>query len=404
MQQDLDLRGKKILVTGGTGFIGSRLVERLIKEHDARVRVFVSRYTNLSRVARFEIEWVKGELTEQTDIQRAVEGCDVIFHCAHGSRGGRFDRELTDVTGTEKLLKSCVGKRIQRFVYLSSSMVYGLPGTTIIDESFPKQSIGFPYADNKIRAERLVRDYHKSHGVPATILQPTAVYGPFSPVWVKGILKNLTNNRVILVNGGTGVANNVYIDDLIDVMLLAAVKKESVGEEFLISGNDRITWREYYRRFEDMLGVSGTVAMSDQEAIELYKAKIPGKEFIIPAIIRHLRNDRDLMARIWNSKEITTLRRLPVEPVIDKVREKLKKGQFNGRKRRIRNDQDEHLLREKPILAIEPVLVKFLAAKSAASSLKAEQVLGYNAKVNFDFGMEIVEKWARWANLICSDS
>src|SRR5437899_10163551 len=81
----MSLQGKKVLVTGGTGFIGGRLVERLVLEWGAQVRVLVRNFAHAVRVARFPIEMVPGDTTDANAMKSAAKGCDAIFHCAYGA-------------------------------------------------------------------------------------------------------------------------------------------------------------------------------------------------------------------------------------------------------------------------------------------------------------------------------
>ena len=88
---NFDLSGKRALVTGGTGFIGGRLVERLLRE-GADVRVLVRNFMKAPRLARHSVEMVAGDASVQADVERAVAGCDVVFHCAYGNSGSEEDQ------------------------------------------------------------------------------------------------------------------------------------------------------------------------------------------------------------------------------------------------------------------------------------------------------------------------
>jgi nucleoside-diphosphate-sugar epimerase len=120
----MDLSGKRVLVTGGTGFIGSRLVERLILECNAAVRVLIHNFVHAARIARFPIEWVQGDLTDRSEVERAVDGCEVIVHCGYGNRGSGEARRQVTVHGTENVLEVAARARVKRVIHLSTVAVY----------------------------------------------------------------------------------------------------------------------------------------------------------------------------------------------------------------------------------------------------------------------------------------
>ncbi len=85
----MKLSGKQVLVTGATGFIGGRLVEKLVLEQHANVRVLVRDFSHASRIARFDLEMMRGDITDSSAVTEATKGCEVIFHCAYGFKGSQ---------------------------------------------------------------------------------------------------------------------------------------------------------------------------------------------------------------------------------------------------------------------------------------------------------------------------
>ena len=363
-----ELAGKQILVTGATGFIGGRLVERLVLECNAQVRAVVRDFARLPRIARFPIEIIRGDVTNFNDIQRAVDSCDIVFDCSYDKSG--------DVKGTKNVMEAALQANIKRVVHLSSLMVYGITPDGDLDETAPRRALDDIYSESKLESEKLVFDYVKRYSLPVVVLQPTGVYGPYSDGYCINILNKFKKERRILVNGGDGLFNSVYIDDVISAMLLAAITDKAVGEAFLIS-SEAITWREFYSRFEQMLGICGTVTMSISEA-EKYYVKI--------------KKQKRAKQRIIFAKNI--------------ARAALPDGIKRSLKRKYRNSDkvESHIIidnmKSKPIYPEAPWALPFYASKTTVKIDKAKRILEFEPEFSFDYGMQLTRQWASWANLL----
>lgn len=368
---DVDLSGRKVLVTGGTGFIGGRLVERLVLECNAKVRVMMRRYASASRVTRFPIDIVLGDVTDRHDVERAVDGCEIVFHCAYGNEGGESMQRRVNVEGSRNILEAAIQAKVKRVIHLSTIMVYGITPDGDCYETNPRRYCGNVYADSKLEAERICLSYARGHGCPVVILQLTAVYGPFAPVWTINVLRQLRRKRLILVNGGDGICNTVYVDDAVSAILQSAVAEDIVGEAFIISGANCITWREFYRRYERMLGISGngTVSMSADEAERYY----------------------------YSIKRRNILRRIARSVLPEQIRTPLKNAFM---KNLIDAQQSTIAKSEKPLISLEPFEIKFYATETRMHIEKAKRMLGYQPAFDIDSGMWLTEQWARWANLL----
>ncbi|MBE9513731.1 MAG: NAD-dependent epimerase/dehydratase family protein [Chloroflexi bacterium] len=393
-----DLSGKRVLVTGGTGFIGGRLVERLVLEHKADVRVLVRNFARAPRIARFPIEMVQGDVTRPGDVERAVSGCEVVFHCAYGNQGNREMQRLVNVEGTRNVLAAALHARVKRVVYLSTLMVYGTTPDGDLDEVAPRRYSGNIYADSKLDAERIAFDYIEKHGLSVAILQPTAVYGPFAPVWAVDVLQRLKTEHVILVNGGDGLCNAVYIDDAVSAILLAAVKESAVGEAFLISGEQPVTWRDFYGGYARMLGTAEMVSVS---AAELLKAHYAQKRRKTKGILREtlsiLREDPLIRERLLRTPEVVLLTKAGRSLLPKPIRQSLKR-RIGSNSRTSRPQVASE--REKPLRPMSPPTVQFYAAKTRVRIGKAKRMLGYQPAFDLESGMRLTEQWARWANLL----
>jgi len=169
----MDLTGKKILVTGATGFIGGRICERFVLDKKIQVRAFVHNTARAARIARLPIETFQGDILTYRDVEKAIEGCSAVVHLAVGSRA-------VTIKGTKNLLKVCRKKHIERFVQLSSVRVYGMdPPPESRSESATARKTGDRYGDAKLLQELLARKYYRRYGLPVVTLRPPYVYGPY---------------------------------------------------------------------------------------------------------------------------------------------------------------------------------------------------------------------------------
>ena len=396
------LMGRRVLVTGGTGFLGSRVVEKLVLEHGARVRVLTSNYARAARAARFDLELVRGDVGDRDLVRAAAEGCDVIVHCAYGSRGSERERRRVTVEGTRAVLDAALAVRAARVVHVSTMVVYGIGIEGVLDERAPKVRTGVGYADTKREAEELVLRYASEHDAPVTIVQPTAVYGPYAPSWTERVIDALLTRRLILVDGGVGLANPVYVDDVADALLLAATRDEAVGEAFLIASGERVTWRDFIGHYEAMLGAPSTVAMTRAEAKAHY-VKAQRRPGLLADLRALVREDAAVRKRLLKTRELTALARL-ARPIVTTrafrpLAARLKPGkQRRGAPRGVGGVGVNPAKAAKPIQAEHPTQVDFLAAKTDVSIDKARRLLGYAPAFDLATGMALTEAYLRWAN------
>ena len=386
----------KALVTGASGFIGGRLVERLVRQ-GADVRVLVRNPSSAARLARFPITFHLGDVTNTADLDKAVQGCDLVFHCAYGTTGSQKRRAWVNRVGTERTLEAAHRAGAKRVVYLSTLMVYGQTADGDLDETAPRRRFGNAYSDSKLDAEATALQYSRSGRMPVAILQPTAVYGPYGGVWTVQQLAELKTGRMILVNGGDGLANAVYVDDLVSAMLLAAEKDAAVGEAFLISGPETVTWRELYGYFARMFGdgPERTVSMTEEEARAWYRKHQREKGHLHQEFLRTFKQDRGFRDRLMATRELMALRELASSVLPEGLQDRIKRKMSGGGGR-------PALPEEKglPIHPLTPQMIGFFAAKTRVRIDKARRLLGYEPAFSLERGMELTEQWARWANLL----
>lgn len=252
----MEVRGLLALVTGASGFIGGRLAERLATEEGARVRAMGRNLKKAERLRNFPLEIVQADLLDLPSLREAVNECDLVFHCAAVVResGERKVFYQTNVEGTENILKASIEVGVKKFIHFSSVAVYGMNPPSLVGETTPHQPCGNLYCDTKIAGEKAVWTAYQENKIPVVVIQPANVYGPNSNPWTIRPIKLIQSGQMILINGGTGLCNYVYIDNLIDATLAATKNDTSVGQAYLISDGNPVMWKEFFGCYARMAG------------------------------------------------------------------------------------------------------------------------------------------------------
>jgi nucleoside-diphosphate-sugar epimerase len=242
----MELEGQRILVTGATGFIGGHVTRRLLSENRL-VRVMARRIEKAADLEKLGAEVVMGDLGDEDLLERAVRGCAVVVHCAAqvGDMPTRAHYQGPNVGGTENMLVASSKSDVKRFVYLSSIAVFGLPASGDIDDSSPRGPAGESYSDSKCDAEEAVWSFCRARGLPVTVLRPSCVYGPGSPYWSIIPFKRIRKGKMKLIADGRGTFNYVYIENLVDAILLAAEDDRALGQAFIVN-DGATTWRNFF--------------------------------------------------------------------------------------------------------------------------------------------------------------
>ena len=271
----------KILVTGATGFIGSRLCELLSLEYRLPYRALVRDFSRAVRIARLDTELVAGDMLDAASLARAVEGCDAVVNLAHG------DDESARTQATQ-LIEACTRAGVRRFVHISSMAVHGpSPKLDVLTEATaPIQRWNEAYSDAKAASEAVVVAAGKLGALETVVLRPTIVYGPYS-FFVTPIVQDARAGRISLIDGGRGICNAVYVDDVCEAIMAALERDDAVGAAFLINGDTRMTWGDFITTFAGM--VEGEKTLHDYSLDEIaryWQAKRPRARDSVTAAIR----------------------------------------------------------------------------------------------------------------------
>ena len=281
-----ELRGKQALITGATGFIGSRLAERLVTEIGMQVRGLVRPPQKAQFLAGLGIEIAPGDLTEPASLQAAVTGCQFIFHTgAWVSEQGRKDQVwAVNVGGTQNLVEAALATgQVERFVHLSSCAVYGSRQQYDIDETTPSRLRGDLYSDSKVAAEAAVLAAYQQCRLPVVLARASQVYGPGSPQFTIRPVELIKAGKMVLIDRGHYLFKPVYIDNLIDGLILCATVEAAIGEAINLTDGRPIPWADFFGAYGRMLGINSfptvpfALAWLAGYANEL-KARLTGKK------------------------------------------------------------------------------------------------------------------------------
>ncbi|NQU09886.1 Gfo/Idh/MocA family oxidoreductase, partial [bacterium] len=195
-----------VLLTGGTGFIGGHLLERLLADGQ-RVRLFVRREPHAALLANPQVEVVLGDLGDPEAVERAVAGTTLVYHVGAGMRGHREDFQRGTVAGTGNLIESILRHDRPKLVYVSSLSVLHAaavkPGTVIREDwpLEPRADQRGAYTQTKLAAEDLVRAAVRERGLKAVILRPGQVFGPGAPLLTPAVARRVGRRLLILGDG-----------------------------------------------------------------------------------------------------------------------------------------------------------------------------------------------------------
>jgi nucleoside-diphosphate-sugar epimerase len=251
----------KPFITGASGFIGGRIAERLWLERGVKATCLVQSLTNASRLARLPVTIVPGDVLNKNALEKAMAGCDVVFHCAFGNTADPVLNRRINEEGLQNLGEISLKIHIRRFIHISTIAVYGSQPPAYVDEETPVAFSGNEYGDSKIRAESIARALIKG-GLPLVIIRPTIVFGPFSPIWTIGAVKRVLSGGWENTEAIHGLCNPVYIDDLVTALFLCIEKDTAIGETFIISGSEPIPWNDFFGYYKKMLGSSQEKSLS----------------------------------------------------------------------------------------------------------------------------------------------
>ena len=246
----------RVLVTGGSGFIGSHLVERLLVNGYA-VTCLVRDPRNLRWLEGLEVRLVKGDCTQPESLATAVQGVSIVFHCAGLTKAKNVrDYYLVNHLGTKNLLEACArdNPNIEKFILVSSQAAAGpsLDGRPVTEGNSPHPVSD--YGKSKLLAEDEVLGYQNRF--PVVILRPPCVYGP-RDVDVFELFRWAMRGLAIEITGGDRYLNLCYVEDLTAALLLSAELPTKSGSVYFVAEPGCYSWSEFGALLLSTAGVQG---------------------------------------------------------------------------------------------------------------------------------------------------
>ena len=327
-----------VLITGGTGFIGSRLAYRS-KDRGDNVVILSQINTkaekeNADQLESLGFRIIVGGVTDKDKVQQAVAGCDIVFHLAAAQHEANVpDKHFWEVNveGTRNLLDASIEAGVGRFVHGSTIGVYGVEIQGEINEDSPLKPDNI-YGITKKVGEELVLSYKEK--LPVSVVRISETYGPGDGRLLK-LFKGIKKRTFFVIGDGENKHQLVYVDDLVDGLYAAAEKGKALGEVFVIAGSEILTTNE----------MVDSIATTLQ--VERLKFSAPMLPFYMLAVIME-----------------TVLRPLGIQPPLHRRR------------------------------------LDFFKKTLYFSSVKSEELLGFHAETSFKEGCRRTADWYREQGLL----
>jgi len=231
---------RRVFITGANGFIGRALAQRY--------RSYGVDVCGVDMTADPAWNVVAGDVREVDRFRPHLEGADLVLHAAAVVSMVAPMREAWEVNcrGTRRLLTACRELGVSRFVQLSSVAAYGFDFPDGVDEAWPLITNGNSYTDTKITGEHLVLAAHAAGELDCTIIRPGDVYGPASRAWIVVPLEMMESRQFLLPDHGRWIFSPVFIDDLVDGIVLAAGQEQGAGQVFNVTAGSGVSCAEFF--------------------------------------------------------------------------------------------------------------------------------------------------------------
>ena len=234
----------KVLVTGGMGFLGSSIVQRL-KDLGEEVRIFANQSSKdkYGIIEQEEIVW--GDIRDQVSVEEAVKGMDKVIHLVSNFRRVGSDKKEAysiNVEGTDNVLNASLKYGIKRLVHCSTIGVHGHVMEIPSNEESPYNP-GDLYQETKLAAEKRVWEFYRKTGLPITVVRPISAIGPGDVRMLK-LFRGIKKRIFFIIGKGEALFQPSYIDDIVDGFILCLTHEKAIGEVFIVGGEEYVSLNE----------------------------------------------------------------------------------------------------------------------------------------------------------------
>ncbi len=361
--------GKTVFVTGGTGFIGSHLVEQLVLHEGAHVRALVHNWGKAAYISRFDVEFVQEDILDEAAMEKAMSGCDYVFHLA--IVGG----VETSVKATESILGAAKKCGVKHVVQTSSVVVHGPTVPEDLNADSPLINYDEPYALSKYESEKRFWELLDEYGLHGSIVRPTYVWGPYSMWYTIYQAELMRKGDFVWADHGNGICNAVYVGNVVDLCLLCCTNPKADHQAFIATDDEKLTWKEFYGHYMDVLGMTPEQFPS-----------VPLKD----GIGRKLK----LATKATLTKQMKYL--MDKYESLKKTSPKKAKWVYKAPRKVLRLARKQIT---KHLPEMDPVNMAIYSQQTVMDVRKSRELLGFKPRYSVEEGMKITCDWLRWSDL-----
>lgn len=234
-----------IAVLGASGFVGSALVQRLAESGFGNVRPAVRNYSKGAAVCQTGYPLHVADVRDKQALLKLFNGCSTVYHCAVGD-------DDTIVSGITNCIDAAAAAKVGKLIYISTARVFGYDYSGITDTSAPRPPKWNAYAVSKANAEKIIEKARSRYSVDIRILRPCVVWGPTSTLWTTSIINKILSGKLFLLNEPGSVCNPIYIENLIDILLLVQSNPNARNANFNVA-DFHMPWKEFIASYCGML-------------------------------------------------------------------------------------------------------------------------------------------------------